>query len=100
MEAITISKERRLEILRGLGSTICEACGNRKQAKMSHCRTDYFALPRAMRNALYQRYGEGYEEAYEASLAWLAEKKKSESLLREDNHDHAIGNSHSDHRRR
>lgn len=72
-----ISKERRLEIVRRLGSTECEGCGGRKQSKMSHCRRCYYLLPRVMRNALYRRFGDGYEEAYEESLAYLAGLKRT-----------------------
>jgi hypothetical protein len=66
-----ISRERRMEILRGLGSTNCEGCGKSKRPKMSHCRACYFTLPQKMRTALYQGFGEGYEEAFEESLRYL-----------------------------
>jgi hypothetical protein len=69
-----LTRERRLEILKSLGSTKCEACGETKHPKMSHCRGCYFALPQAMRRALYKRFGEGYEEAFEESLQFLKER--------------------------
>lgn len=71
-----ISQERRLEILRGLGSTTCEGCKGAKKAKMSHCRPCYYALPPKMRQTLYKRFGDGYEEAYEASLRYLKEVRQ------------------------
>lgn len=70
---VFVDTKRRLEILASLGSGIC-ACGAKKRPKKSHCRRCYFALPPQMRQALYQRFGEGYEEAYEASLELLAGK--------------------------
>jgi hypothetical protein len=69
-----ITRQRRLEILDGLSSTTCGGCGKTKKAKMSHCRTCYYALPPKMRSALYQGFGCGYEEAYEASLQFLSER--------------------------
>jgi hypothetical protein len=68
-----ISRERRLEILESLGSTKCEGCGKAKKYKMSHCRACYFKLPPRLRKALYQGFGDGYEEAYEESLEFLRE---------------------------
>lgn len=48
-------------------------CGEWKKPMMSHCRRCYFALPPEMRQALYRRFGQGYEEAFRASLRALAE---------------------------
>jgi hypothetical protein len=66
-----LTRQRRLEILDSLGSTTCEACGGKKSRGKSHCRDCYFLLPPRLRNALYRRFGEGYEEAYEESLKFL-----------------------------
>lgn len=71
-----ITQERRREILESLGSTVCGACGGVKREKMSHCTSCYYALPQFMRKALYKRFGEGYEEAYEDSLKYLAGQKR------------------------
>jgi hypothetical protein len=46
-------------------------CGARKQSRNTFCRREYFALPPAMRQALYNRIGEGYEEAYQAARQFL-----------------------------
>jgi hypothetical protein len=59
-----ISRQHALD---DLGGTTC-ACGRGKARGMSHCRQCYFKLPKPMRDALYQRVGHGYEEAYQASL--------------------------------
>lgn len=66
-----ITRERRREILESLGSTVCEGCGRNKRPKMSHCGTCYRRLPPNMRQALYRRFGAGYEEAFEESLVYL-----------------------------
>ena len=71
-----LTMERRLEILRSLGSPDCGGCGGKKKAKMSHCRNCYFALPSTLRKALYQPFGGGYEEAYEESLSYLEVVRK------------------------
>lgn len=59
------------EIYDAFLSTKCH-CGKPKAPRRSHCRWCYFALPECMRDALYRRFFAGYEEAYEASLKWLA----------------------------
>jgi hypothetical protein len=46
-------------------------CGNPKRTRMSHCGRCYKSLPKPMQTALWQRFGEGYEEAYADSVAWL-----------------------------
>lgn len=70
-----ISKARRFEILRLLGTNTCSACAGWKQSQRSHCRRCYYALPVEMRQALYNRFGFGYEEAFETSLRYLEEQK-------------------------
>jgi hypothetical protein len=75
-----MTSERRLEILRELGSTVCGNCGKSKRPKMSHCGTCYYRLPMRMRGALYRGFGDGYEEAYEESLEFLREPKLTSAL--------------------
>lgn len=72
---VEISKERRLEILQSLGGTVCEGCGGKKQPRKSHCRQCYYALPPKIRTALYIKFGDGYEEAFEESLEYLRAKQ-------------------------
>lgn len=71
-----ISTQRRFEILGALKGTLC-VCGEPKKVMTSHCRKCYYALPPAMRAALYRRFGGGYEEAYEESVSFLQERKAS-----------------------
>jgi hypothetical protein len=68
-----IGTQRRFEILAVLKGTLCW-CRSAKQVMRSHCRRCYFALPPAMRQALYSPFGNGYEEAYEASVKFLKER--------------------------
>lgn len=63
------------EALDDLVGTACRGCGGKKSAKMSHCRKCYFKLPKGLRNRLYSRIGDGYEEAYTESLALLRKEK-------------------------
>lgn len=60
------------ELIKALMGDKC-VCGAAKQPKMSHCRGCYYALPPPMRKALYNRVGEGYEEAFDASVEKLKE---------------------------
>jgi hypothetical protein len=54
--------------------TICH-CDRRKKKRMSFCATCYHRLPREMKGALYQRAGQGYEEAYDAAVKYLEGEK-------------------------
>jgi hypothetical protein len=71
---MSMSFERREQILHSLSSTHCEGCGNAKNQGKSHCRTCYYKLPKDLRTRLYNGFGKGYEEAFEESLAVLAKK--------------------------
>ena len=46
-------------------------CGRTKKSKMSLCYTCYKSLPKDKKQALYQRMGDGYEEAYDDAIEWL-----------------------------
>lgn len=59
-----------------LGGTKCHGCDGTKTRAMSHCRRCYFNLSKALRTRLYNRVGQGYEEAYTESLALLRERNK------------------------
>jgi len=51
----------------------CSICGQTKIGMQSFCRADYRRLPPELRQALWRRFGEGYEEAFEAARNWLTE---------------------------
>lgn len=46
-------------------------CGNHKKAGMSFCYNCYRNLPDDIQKDLYQRFGNGYEEAYDFAVGWL-----------------------------
>lgn len=64
-------KLSRREIYDRFCSRECAACGGRKAPNTGFCRSCYRTLPQAMKNALWKRFGEGFEAAYEQGLAWL-----------------------------
>lgn len=78
-ESVEITPERRLAILKSLGSITCESCEGKKQPRMSHCRKCYFGLHPDTRHALYRKFGNGYEEAFERSLAELKAKAEAKA---------------------
>lgn len=54
------------DLVRELAGDVC-FCGARKTPRQTFCRRHYFALTPMMRAALYNRMGQGYEEAYGAA---------------------------------
>ena len=58
------------DLIAELQDTKCR-CGNQKARGNTFCSGCYYQLPPEMRRALYQRIGEGYEEAYENAAAVL-----------------------------
>lgn len=68
---------KRLSILAEFLGTKCSGCGGTKRSRMSHCRSCYLALPPAMRQALYQRFGEGYEQAWRDSIDFLRTRQSA-----------------------
>jgi hypothetical protein len=63
--------------LQELNSEEC-ACGAWKKKRLSFCYTCYRALSKDMQKDLYQRMGEGYEEAYDDAIRWLREEGRLE----------------------
>lgn len=61
------------DLLRELAGRNCQ-CGRIKKARQTFCQRCYFRLPPAMRHALYDRIGEGYEAAYQRAVDYLASK--------------------------
>lgn len=64
--------KERSELIQELAGKVCR-CDRPKRPRMTFCRGCYFALPASMRQDLYKRFGEGYEDAYEAAVAYLAD---------------------------
>lgn len=46
-----------------LFSAVCKGCGGKKKPERSFCFKCFKSLPGDLQRALYQRVGEGYEEA-------------------------------------
>ena len=49
-------------------------CGRPKKSGHSFCFKCYRSLPGHMQTDLYQRIGDGYEEAYDAAVNWLSDE--------------------------
>lgn len=58
------------DLLRELAGPLCR-CGRPKRTRETFCASCYHRLPTHLRRALYQRIGQGYEEAYEAAIDYL-----------------------------
>jgi hypothetical protein len=57
-------------LLKELKGNEC-ACGGYKKGGNSLCYKCYSSLPDDMQKDLYQRFGNGYEEAYDNAVGWL-----------------------------
>ena len=49
------------------------ACGRSKKPRFSFCYQCYIELPDDMQKALYRKFMNGYEEAYDDAFGWLKE---------------------------
>lgn len=58
-------------LISSLRSGVCPACGGAKKSAQTMCRSCYFKLPRMMRDALYDRVGAGYEQAFDEAMQRL-----------------------------
>ena len=67
MKTATVLGRELLDELRG---KTCR-CGRAKRPMQSFCWQCYSALSLPTQNALYRRFGNGYEEAYAAAVAEL-----------------------------
>ena len=65
-----ISEEKRKSIWKVFCGKRC-LCGGNKKPGMAFCGPCYFLLPKAMKDELWKRFGEGFEEGYEAAARWL-----------------------------
>lgn len=62
-----------IKLVRELQSKDCR-CGAMKKEMQTFCKRCYFSLPPKMRDRLYDRLGEGYEQAYAAAVKFLFEE--------------------------
>lgn len=65
----------RIRMLRELEGRQC-FCGATKAMMQTFCRPHYSSLPGRMRSMLYQRFGNGYEEAYKTAREYLEKEGK------------------------
>jgi len=65
-----LSKEDRAFYVQELRGNEC-ACGQIKSPGHSFCHRCYFQLPLEMKQSLYSKMGQGYEEVYEAAVKYL-----------------------------
>ena len=49
----------------------CEGCGGSKKPHNAFCIWCYRELPPGLKNSLWKRFGQGFEEAYQACLSWF-----------------------------
>ena len=57
-----------VDLLRGRE---CPSCGHGKNIRQVLCRVCYYSLPTDLRNRLYDKLGDGFEEAVDDALKWL-----------------------------
>ena len=67
-------------ILRVFAGTKCTACGGDKQKNNGFCGHCYHRLPRELQSALWQRFGSGFEEAFDAAAKWLSDHQSQKRL--------------------
>ena len=58
----------------------CCICHAAKRPKNGFCPSCYFSLPKAMQHALWQTFGDGYEEAHAAARAWLENRQQKRAV--------------------
>jgi len=59
------------EIFEAFVSTKCAGCAGSKRRHNAFCSRCYRELPKALQNALWQRFGLGFEQAYMGCLSWF-----------------------------
>ncbi|HSZ58655.1 MAG TPA: hypothetical protein VK797_23505 [Tepidisphaeraceae bacterium] len=63
------------DLVTSLASEVCPACGSPKFSRKTFCLSDYRRLPKAMRNAVYQKLGHGYFEAVMEAMQYLGREE-------------------------
>lgn len=64
------------ELIAELKGTVCR-CGKAKRSMQTFCQRCYFSLPKELQRRLYDRIGEGYEQAYQDAADIFDGKKAS-----------------------
>jgi hypothetical protein len=59
------------EIWDAFMSKQCAGCEGVKRARNAFCVDCYQQLPTALKSALWQRFGSGFEQAYMGCLSWF-----------------------------
>ncbi len=59
------------EIFAAFTGRKCAGCGEVKGRNKGFCMLCYRQLPMKLRSALWQRFGDGFEQAYMACLSWF-----------------------------
>ncbi len=59
------------KLVSSLRSVVCPFCGNEKKSGQTLCYRDYKRLTSRMKHALYDRLGDGYEEAVAGAMQTL-----------------------------
>lgn len=70
---MTQEQRDRIWYIKEFKSNEC-ACGETKRPRSSFCHACFKALPSTYQHALYQKMGDGYEEAYENAIQWLKDR--------------------------
>lgn len=60
------------DLIRSLKGTVCPSCGSRKKNHQTLCIGCYRLLPGSLKSSLYDRIGEGYEEAFAKAMDHLS----------------------------
>lgn len=59
------------DIFAAFMSVRCAGCDGVKRERNAFCLSCYRQLPRALQSSLWKRFGQGFEEAYQACLSWF-----------------------------
>lgn len=59
------------EIFAAFSGKVCAGCSGTKRRHVAFCSWCYRELPAALKNALWQRFGSGFEQAYMGCLSWF-----------------------------
>lgn len=55
---------------------ICPSCNQLKQKNNAFCVSCYRRLPRVLQHAVWNRFGEGFEQAFTDAKAYLTKKRE------------------------